>query len=200
MTADDRADAPTKVLVAEDEAIIRMDLREMLEEEGYHVVGEAADGRTAVDLARKEQPDLVILDIKMPGMNGIRAAEIITRERIAAVVILTAFSQRDLAAQAAQAGAMAYVVKPFQKSDLLPAIEVALERYGDVTRLEGEVDSLSERLETRKIVERAKGVLQEQGLSEDDAYKLLQRAAMDRSLSMAEIARLVLDGRLSGDR
>ena len=190
--------APTKVLVAEDEAIIRMDLREMLEEEGYEVVGEAADGRTAVDLARKEQPDLVILDIKMPGMNGIRAAEIITRERIAAVVILTAFSQRDLAAQAAQAGAMAYVVKPFQKSDLLPAIEVALERYGDVTRLEGEVDNLSERLETRKVVERAKGVLQEQGLSEDDAYKLLQRAAMDRSLSMAEVARLVLDGRLSG--
>ena len=170
----------------------------MLEEEGYQVVGEAADGRTAVDLARKEQPDLVILDIKMPGMNGIRAAEIITRERIAAVVILTAFSQRDLAAQAAQAGAMAYVVKPFQKSDLLPAIEVALERYGDVTRLEGEVDTLSERLETRKIVERAKGVLQEQGLSENDAYKLLQRAAMDRSLSMAEVARLVLDGRLSG--
>ena len=185
-----------RVLVAEDEAIIRMDLREMLEEEGFDVVGEAADGRTAVDLAREHNPDLVILDIKMPGMNGIRAAEIITREKISAVVILTAFSQRDLAAQAAQAGAMAYVVKPFQKSDLLPAIEVALERYGDVSRLQQEVGTLEDRLETRKIVERAKGLLQKQGLSEDDAYKLMQRAAMDRSLPMAEVAKLVIDGRL----
>ena len=188
---------PRRVLVAEDEAIIRMDLKEMLEEEGFDVVGEAADGRRAVDLAREHHPDLVILDIKMPGMNGIRAAEIITRERIAAVVILTAFSQRDLAAQAAQAGAMAYVVKPFQKSDLLPAIQVALERYNDMTRLEGEVGQLSDRLETRKLVERAKGKLQEQGLTEDDAYKLMQRAAMDRSLPMADVARLVLDGKLA---
>ncbi len=187
-----------RVLVAEDEAIIRMDLREMLEEEGFDVVGEAADGRKAVELAREHRPDLVILDIKMPGMNGIRAAEIITRERISAVVILTAFSQRDLAAQAAQAGAMAYVVKPFQKSDLLPAIEIALERYGDFTRLEGQVDSLEDRLETRKVVERAKGILQQQGLSEDDAYKLMQRAAMDRSLPMAQVARLVIDGKLGG--
>ena len=185
-----------RVVVAEDEAIIRMDLREMLEEEDFEVVGEAADGRKAIDLAREHRPDLVILDIKMPGMNGIRAAEIITRERISAVVILTAFSQRDLAAQAAQAGAMAYVVKPFQKSDLLPAIEVALERYGDVTRLQGEVGKLENQLETRKIVERAKGILQEQGLSEDDAYKLMQRAAMDRSLPMAEVAKLVIAGRL----
>jgi response regulator NasT len=185
-----------RVVVAEDEAIIRMDLREMLEEEDFEVVGEAADGRKAVDLAREFRPDLVILDIKMPGMNGIRAAEIITRERISAVVILTAFSQRDLAAQAAQAGAMAYVVKPFQKSDLLPAIEVALERYGDVTRLEQEVGTLEDRLETRKVVERAKGILQQQGLSEDDAYKLMQRAAMGRSLPMAEVAKLVIDGRL----
>ncbi len=187
-----------RVLVAEDEAIIRMDLREMLEEEGFDVVGEAADGRKAVELAREHRPDLVILDIKMPGMNGIRAAEIITRERISAVVILTAFSQRDLAAQAAQAGAMAYVVKPFQKSDLLPAIEIALERYGDFTRLEGQVDSLEDRLETRKVVERAKGILQQQGLSEDDAYKLMQRAAMDRSLPMSQVARLVIDGKLGG--
>ena len=125
-----------------------MDLREMLEEEGFDVVGEAADGRKAVDLAREHEPDLVILDIKMPGMNGIRAAEIITREKIAAVVILTAFSQRDLAAQAAQAGAMAYVVKPFQKSDLLPAIEVALERYGDMTRLRAR--SASSRTSSRR--------------------------------------------------
>jgi two-component system, response regulator PdtaR len=188
---------PRTVVVAEDEAIIRMDLREMLEEEGFNVVGEAADGRTAVDLAREHHPDLVVLDIKMPGMNGIRAAEIITRERISAVVILTAFSQRDLAHQAAQAGAMAYVVKPFQKSDLLPAIEVALERHADMTKLQGEVGELEDRLETRKLVERAKGVLQQQGLSEDDAYKLMQRAAMDKSLPMRDVAKLVLDGRLT---
>lgn len=191
--------AARRIVLAEDEAIIRMDLREMLEEEGFEVVAEAADGRKAVDLAREHRPDLTILDIKMPGMNGIRAAEIITRERISAVVILTAFSQRDLAAQAAQAGAMAYVVKPFQKSDLLPAIEVALGRYDDVTRLEGEVGELNERLETRKLVERAKGVLQSQGLTEDDAYKLMQRAAMDRSIPMAEVARLVLENRLAPD-
>jgi two-component system, response regulator PdtaR len=184
-----------RVLIAEDEAIIRMDLREMLEEEGYDICGEAADGRKAVDLARQQQPDLVILDIKMPGMSGIRAAEIITRERIAPVLILTAFSQRDLAAQAAQAGAMAYVVKPFQKSDLLPAIEVALGRYQDVERLEGAVGELEGRLQARKTIERAKGILQEQGLSEDDAYKLLQRAAMDRSMQMVEVAQLVIEGR-----
>jgi response regulator NasT len=188
-----------RVLLAEDEAIIRMDLKEMLEEEGFDVIGEAADGRKAVDLARELRPDLAILDIKMPGMNGIRAAEIITRERIAAVVILTAFSQRDLAAQAAHAGAMAYVVKPFQKSDLLPAIEVALERYNDVTRLTTERDDLSQRLETRKLVERAKGKLQAEGLSEDDAYKLMQRAAMDRSIPMADVAQLVLDNKLAQD-
>lgn len=193
------SDQARRVVLAEDEAIIRMDLKEMLEEEGFNVVGEAADGRKAVDLAREHRPDLVVLDIKMPGMNGIRAAEIITRERIAAVVILTAFSQRDLAAQAAHAGAMAYVVKPFQKSDLLPAIEVALERYNDVTRLETERDDLSQRLETRKLVERAKGKLQAEGLSEDDAYKLMQRAAMDRSIPMADVAQLVLDNKLAQD-
>ena len=124
--------APIRILVAEDEAIIRMDLREMLEEEGFDVVAEASDGREAVSLAREHKPDLSILDIKMPGMSGIRAAEVITRERIGAVLILTAFSQRDLAADAAQAGAMAYLVKPFQKSDLGPAIEIALERYRDL--------------------------------------------------------------------
>ena len=185
------------VLIVDDHDTYRSFVRSVLEEEGFEVVGEAADGRKAVELARQLKPDLAILDIKMPGMSGIRAAEIITRERISAVVILTAFSQRDLAAQAAQAGAMAYVVKPFQKSDLLPAIDVALERYADVTRLEGQVGDLSDKLETRKVVERAKGILQEQGLSEDDAYKLMQRAAMDRSLSMAEVANLVIQGRLT---
>jgi response regulator NasT len=186
-----------RVVIAEDEAIIRMDLREMLEEEGFEIAGEAADGQRAIELVREQRPDLCILDIKMPGMDGIRAAEVITRERLAPVLILTAFSQRDLAHQAAQAGAMAYLVKPFQKSDLLPAIDVALERYREVTRLEGEVAKLADRLEARKLVERAKGVLMDQGLSETDAYRLMQRAAMDRSLRIDEVARLVLDGRLS---
>jgi response regulator NasT len=189
--------APIRVLVAEDEAIIRMDLREMLEEEGFEVVGEASDGREAVDIAREHKPDLAILDIKMPGMSGIRAAEIITRERISAVLILTAFSQRDLAADAAQAGAMAYLVKPFQKTDLLPAIEIALERYRDLASLRQDVSDLSERLETRKLVDRAKGRLMEQGMTEGDAYQVIQRASMDRGLRMAEVAQMILDGHLA---
>jgi two-component system, response regulator PdtaR len=186
-----------RVVIAEDEAIIRMDLKEMLEEDGLTVVGEAADGRQAVELARQHRPDLVILDIKMPIMNGIRAAEIITRERIAPVLILTAFSQRDLAAQAAQAGAMAYLVKPFQKSDLLPAIDVALERYKEMAKLEGEVNQLGEQLEARKVVERAKGLLMDKGLGEAEAYRLMQRAAMDRGLKLAEVAKLVIEGKFA---
>ncbi len=189
--------AVSRVVIAEDEAIIRMDLREMLEEEGFEVVGEAFDGHVAIELAREHRPDICILDIKMPGMDGIRAAEVITRERIAPVLILTAFSQRDLAHQAAQAGAMAYLVKPFQKSDLLPAIEVALERYGEVTRLEGEVAVLADRLEARKLVERAKGVLMDQGLGEAEAYRLMQRAAMDRSLRIDDVAMLIIEGKLN---
>lgn len=190
------SDRARRVLIAEDEAIIRMDLREMLEEEDYEVVAEAADGFEAIEFARDYDPDLVILDIKMPGMDGIRAAEIITREQIAPVLILTAFSQRDLAAQAAQAGAMAYLVKPFQKTDLLPAIAVAMQRYKDLARLQGDVADLSDRLETRKLVERAKGILMKQGLGEAEAYKLMQRGAMDRSLSMAEVAKIIVDGEL----
>lgn len=190
------SDRARRVLIAEDEAIIRMDLREMLEEEDYEVVAEAADGFEAIEFARDYDPDLVILDIKMPGMDGIRAAEIITREQIAPVLILTAFSQRDLAAEAAQAGAMAYLVKPFQKTDLLPAIAVAMQRYKDLARLQGDVADLSDRLETRKLVERAKGILMKQGLGEAEAYKLMQRGAMDRSLSMAEVAKIIVDGEL----
>jgi response regulator NasT len=186
-----------RVVIAEDEAIIRMDLREMLEEEGFDVIGEASEGHGAVELVRELLPDLVILDIKMPGMDGIRAAEVITRERIAPVLILTAFSQRDLAHQAAQAGAMAYLVKPFQKSDLMPAIEVALQRYQEVTRLETQVADLADRLEARKLVERAKGMLMDQGLSEQEAYRLMQRAAMDRSVKIDDVARLVIEGRLN---
>jgi response regulator NasT len=174
-----------------------MDLREMLEEEGFDVVAEAADGYEAIEQTREHAPDLVILDIKMPGMDGIRAAEIITRERIAPVLILTAFSQRDLAHDAAQAGAMAYLVKPFQKSDLLPAIAVAMQRYEEFTRLRGDVEELTGRLETRKVVERAKGKLMEQGLNETEAYRLMQKAAMDRGLQLGDVARLVLEGRLS---
>jgi AmiR/NasT family two-component response regulator len=190
------SDTPKRVVIAEDEAIIRMDLAEMLQEEGFEIVGEAFDGRRAVDLAREHKPDLVILDIKMPGMNGIRAAEIITRERIAPVLILTAFSQRDLATQATQAGAMAYLVKPFQKSDLVPAIEVALGRHDEMKRLETEVIALADRLEARKLVDRAKGKLMDEGLSEGEAYKLMQRAAMDRGLKLDEVARLVVEGQL----
>jgi response regulator NasT len=189
--------APIRILIAEDEAIIRMDLREMLEEEGFDVVAEASDGREAVDLTREHKPDLAILDIKMPGMSGIRAAEVITRERLSAVLILTAFSQRDLAADAAQAGAMAYLVKPFQKSDLVPAIEIALERYRDIASLRRDVGDLSDRLEARKVVEKAKGLLMEQGMTESDSYQLMQRAAMDRGLRLADVARLVIDGKLT---
>lgn len=196
MTPDSHRSSVRRVVIAEDEAIIRMDLKEMLEEEGFEVVGEASDGYAAVELARERVPDLVILDIKMPGMDGIRAAEVITREGRSAVLILTAFSQRDLAAQAAQAGAMAYLVKPFQKSDLLPAIEVALERHGQVRRLTTEVSELADRLEANKLIQRAKAVLMGQGLTEAQAYRLIQRAAMDRSLRMQEVAKLILDGKL----
>jgi response regulator NasT len=148
-----------RVLIAEDEALIRLDLKEMLEEEGYDVVGEAGDGAAAVSLAEELLPDLVILDVKMPVLDGIAAAEQIARKRIAPVVILTAFSQRDLVEKAREAGAMAYLVKPFQKKDLLPTIEMALSRYTELVGLEAEVDDLQARLEARKLVERAKGVL-----------------------------------------
>jgi two-component system, response regulator PdtaR len=178
-----------RVLVAEDEALIRLDLVEMLREEGYEVAGEAADGEQAVALATELRPDLVILDVKMPRMDGIEAASSIAGERIAPVVILTAFSQRDLVERARDAGAMAYLVKPFAKRDLVPAIELAISRFAELHALEDEVKGLTERLETRKVVERAKGLLMaEQGLSEPEAFRWIQRAAMDRRTTMKAVA------------
>jgi response regulator NasT len=189
------ASAPTRVLIAEDEALIRLDLREMLEEEGYDVCGEAGDGGTAVQLAKQLRPGLVILDVKMPVLDGISAAEQIVTERIAPVVILTAFSQRDLVERAREAGAMAYLVKPFQKKDLLPTIEMAVSRFAELVALENEVADLTGRLEARKLVDRAKGVLQTaHGMTEPDAFRWIQRSSMDARTSMRAVAQGVLDG------
>jgi response regulator NasT len=183
----------TKVLIAEDEAIIRLDLKEMLEEEGFEVVGEAADGEAAVRLARDKGPDLVIMDIKMPGMDGLTAAEKITEENLAAVLILTAFSQRDLVQRAVEAGAMGYLVKPFQKDDLMPAIDIALARHAQMTAVKGEAESLSGQLETRKLVDRAKGRLMDTGgVTEAEAFRHLQKKAMDERRSMREVASEIL--------
>jgi AmiR/NasT family two-component response regulator len=188
-------DAPLRILIAEDEALIRLDLREMLEEEGFVVAGEAADGEQAVELARTLTPDLVICDIKMPKLDGIAAAAQITEARIAPVVMLTAFSQRDLVERARDAGAMAYLVKPFQKRDLLPAIEMATSRFAEMRALETEVTGLRDRLEARKLIERAKGVLMTQHrLSEPEAFRWIQRAAMDNRTSMRAVSELVLSG------
>jgi two-component system, response regulator PdtaR len=187
--------APKRVLIAEDDALIRLDLREMLREEGYEVVGEAADGEQAVTLAVELVPDLVICDVKMPKMDGITAAAQIASKRIAPVVILTAFSQRDLIERARDAGAMAYLVKPFQKRDLFPAIEMATSRFAEIRALESEVTNLRERLEARKLIERAKGVLMsEHRMSEPEAFRWIQRAAMDNRTSMRAVAELVLSG------
>jgi AmiR/NasT family two-component response regulator len=186
--------ARRRVVIAEDEALIRMDLAEMLGEQGYEVVGEAADGARAVALAEDLRPDLVILDVRMPVLDGIAAAERIASQRIAPVVILTAFSQRELVERARDAGAMAYVVKPFSKADLLPAIEMAMSRFAEVDALEREVADLTDRLETRKLVDRAKSVLQTQlSLSEPEAFRWIQKTAMDLRLSMRQVAQGVVD-------
>jgi AmiR/NasT family two-component response regulator len=188
-------EAPVRrVLVAEDEALIRLDLVEMLREEGYEVAGEASDGEQAVQLAGELRPDLVIMDVKMPRMDGIDAASAIARERIAPVVMLTAFSQRELVERARDAGAMAYLVKPFAKHDLVPAIELAVSRFAELHALENEVAGLTERLETRKVIERAKGLLMsKQGLSEPEAFRWIQRTAMDRRTTMKAVAEAVLE-------
>ncbi len=195
MNATPAQDRPARrVVVAEDEALIRLDLVEMLREEGYDVVGEAGDGQRAVELTEELRPDLVIMDVKMPRRDGIDAASEIAAKRIAPVVILTAFSQRELVEKARDAGAMAYLVKPFSKADLVPAVELAASRFAEVALLEREVANLSERLETRKIVDRAKGMLMaSQGLSEPEAFKWIQRAAMDRRSTMKAVAEIVVD-------
>jgi two-component system, response regulator PdtaR len=186
-----------RVLLAEDEAIIRLDLKEMLEEEGYEVVAEAGDGQSAVRLADELRPDVVVMDIKMPGLDGLSAAERISGTRIAPVLVLTAFGQRELVDRAAQAGAMGYLVKPFQKGDVVPAIELAVARYREAVALEREVEDLTERLETRILVDRARGVLMDRyGLAEADAFRFLQKTAMDRRLKMGEVARGVVDGEM----
>jgi AmiR/NasT family two-component response regulator len=183
-----------RVVVAEDESLIRLDLVEMLREEGYEVVGEAADGQQAVDLAVELRPDLVIMDVKMPRRDGIDAASEIAEKRIAPVVILTAFSQRELVEKARDAGAMAYLVKPFSKADLMPAVELAASRYTEISSLESEIADLQERLETRKLIERAKGKLMEsQSLTEPQAFKWIQRAAMDRRTTMKRVAEVVME-------
>jgi len=186
---------PTRVLIAEDEALIRLDLKEMLEEEGYVVVGEVGDGQAAVDSARELRPDLVVLDVQMPVLDGLSAAEQIAAARIAPVIVLTAFSQRELVERARDAGAMAYLVKPFSKADLVPAIEVAVGRFAEMAALDAEVGDLKERLEARKVVEQAKGKLMaDRGITEAEAFRWIQRTAMNERTSMKAVAQLVLTG------
>ena len=183
----------TKILIAEDEAIIRLDLKESLEAEGYEVVGETGRGDEVIELVRTLEPDLVILDIKMPGMTGIQAAEIITGEGLAAVILLTAFSQQELVQQASNAGVLAYLVKPFQRSDLVPSIELALGRFKEITFLKEEKTLLENNLESRKVIDRAKGMLTDKyGLKESDAYRYIQKKAMTERTTMKDIAETIL--------
>ena len=183
-----------RAIVAEDEALIRMDIVETLREGGYDVVGEAANGEEAVALARELKPDVVVMDVKMPIMDGITAAEHIAKERLAPVVLLTAFSQTELVERARDAGAMAYVVKPFTPADLLPAVEIAASRYVEIKALESEIADITERMETRKQVERAKGILMEKmQLNEPEAFRWIQKTSMDRRLTMREVAEAVID-------
>jgi response regulator NasT len=189
-----RSEEKLRVLVAEDEALIRLDLVELLTDEGYTVVAEAGDGEEALDLARKLTPDLVVMDVKMPKMDGISAAAVIAEERIAPVVMLTAFSQRELVERARDAGAMAYVVKPFDASDVVPAIEIAMARFAEIRAVEAEVADLEERFASRKAVDQAKGLLQEGlGLTEPEAFRWIQKTAMDLRKSMREVAEAVIE-------
>jgi response regulator NasT len=186
-----------RVVIAEDEAIIRLDLKETLEEEGYEVVGETGRGDEAVQLVREHKPDIAILDIKMPGIDGLQAAREITTERGAAVLILTAFSQRDLIEQARDAGALAYLVKPFQRSELIPAVEVALGRFQEMRALEDEVKGLEDQLETRRLVDRAKGLLMDKhAMTENDAFSFIQKTAMRERTTMKSVAQRIIEGEL----
>jgi len=186
--------AARRVVVAEDESLIRMDIVEILTDAGFEVVGEAGDGETAVALATDLRPDLVVMDVKMPKLDGISAAERLSKNHIAPVVLLTAFSQKELVERASEAGALAYVVKPFTPNDLLPAIEIALSRHQQIITLEAEVADMVERFETRKLVDRAKGLLNEKmGLSEPDAFRWIQKASMDRRLTMHEVAQTIVE-------
>ena len=197
-SATPRRNGAPRVVIAEDEAIIRLDLRELLEEDGYEVVGETARGDEAVQLVRELAPDLAILDIKMPGLDGLAAARQVASERLAAVLILTAFSQRELVEQARDAGALAYLVKPFQKSDLVPAIEIALARFSELAALEREVDDLQARLAARKTVDRAKGVLMdEHGMTEQESWRFIQQHAMTNRVRVGDIAQRVIDRELT---
>ena len=183
-----------RVIVAEDESLIRIDIVETLRDHGFEVVAEASDGEKAVALAEELRPDLVVMDVKMPLMDGISAAEILTKKKIAPVVLLTAFSQRELVERASEAGALAYVVKPFTPNDLIPAIDIELGRYAQIQALEDEVADMAERLETRKILDRAKGILNNtMGLTEPEAFRWIQKASMDRRLTMKEVAQTVID-------
>ena len=195
MTEEDTsASTARRVVVAEDEALIRMDIVETLRDNGFLVVGEAGDGERAVELAIELRPDVVVMDVKMPKLDGISAAERLSKDNIAPVVLLTAFSQKELVNRASEAGAMAYVVKPFSPNDLLPAIEIALSRYAQIQALESEVADLAERFETRKIVDIAKGILNEKmGLSEPEAFRWIQKASMDRRLTMKDVAVTIID-------
>ncbi len=189
----DKTATARRILIADDEPLIRLDLREMLTTLGYNVVGEASDGATAVRLAREQQPDLVLMDIKMPELDGLEAARILTAENIAPVVLLTAYSQKELVERAQQAGVVGYLVKPFRDSDIQPAIEVALARFEEFRAVRDQVQTLEESLETRKIVDRAKGVLMDaQGLKEADAFRRIQKLSMDSRKSMREVAEAVL--------
>ena len=188
----------TRVVIAEDEAIIRLDLKEMLEEEGYEVVAETGRGDEVVGLVREHGPDLAILDIKMPGLDGLSAAREISEDKSAAVLILTAFSQRHLIERARDAGALAYLVKPFQRNELVPAIEVALGRFRDMQELDADKQGLETQLETRKIVDRAKGMLMDgSSMSENDAFSFIQRTAMSERATMATVAQRIIDGELT---
>ena len=187
----------TRIVIAEDEAIIRLDLRETLEEEGYEVVADTGRGDTAIELVRQHQPDVAIFDIKMPGMDGLDAARVVSAEKICPVVMLTAFSQREVIEQARDAGALAYLVKPFQKTDLVPAIELAIGRFLEMKTLSGERDALDEQLELRKLLDRAKGLLIDQhSLSEQAAFDFIQKMAMSKRMRMREVAAAVLSGEI----